>query len=79
MEININKVFFKDIEMAELKVYIKELKAERDYLRSRINPYIENTIFDNGINIELNYKIYELSKKIVYLSTGLMLKTLGRI
>jgi len=79
MEININTRFFKDIEIQDLKDYIKELKAERDFLRSKINVYIENTIFDDGKNRALNIEISKLSKKIVYLYTGLMLKINKRI
>jgi len=79
MEITINTEFFKGIEIQDLKDYIKELKEERESLRSKINTHIENTIFDDGKNRALNIEISKLSKEIVYLSTGLMLKINGRI
>lgn len=74
MEIITNTSFFDEINLQDLKNYIKELKEERELIRSKINDVIINTIFDDGKNLELQKAERKLSSKIMEMYNGLMYK-----
>lgn len=73
-EITINTIFFDEINLQDLKNYIKELKEDRELIRSKINNVIINTIFDNGKNLELQQAERKISAKIMEMYNGLMYK-----
>lgn len=70
----INTSFFDGINLQDLKKYIKDLKEERELIRSKIDNVIINTIFEDGKNIELQHSEKKISSKIMEMYNGLMYK-----